>query len=195
MGERIARRVDGDVVLLLQRERSTGGADVERIVDHQVVLVHGRARVALDVALVLRSEQPRIDRRIRGRLDDGDAHVHERPVDARHVQLLRARFVHRRSDVVRRRPERLARAAVDGEAVGAVDRVAECERLQLLRVHLGECRPRDVERVRDAPAHVAAAEHDEPVVPAWARALAGARDGDELALAARRDGDERREVQ
>ena len=51
------------------------GADVERIVDGQVVDVHRRAGVALDVVLVRRAEDPRVHERPGRRDDDGRADV------------------------------------------------------------------------------------------------------------------------
>ena len=63
-GELIPAGVDRDVVGLRAREHRRRGADVERIVDRQVVDVHRRAGVALNVVLVRRAEHPRVDRAI-----------------------------------------------------------------------------------------------------------------------------------
>jgi len=150
-GERVAARVDRDEVLLLERELGARRADVEVRVEGQVVDVDRRARVALHIVLVERAEEPRVDQRARGGGEDRDADVRDVPVDVRDVDVLRARLVHRGPGVGRRRPERLARAAVDARAGGAQAGVAGLDPLQLDRPRERESRPRDEERVRDPP--------------------------------------------
>ena len=118
-GEEIAARVDCDVVRLRAREDRARGADVERVVDRQVVDVHGQAGVALDVVLVRRAEEPR----------DG-----------------RASRASRRSP--RRRRSRPARRAGSGTASRRRprSRARRCSWAPARRRRRGTCRPRRARR-------------------------------------------------
>src|SRR5204863_3005145 len=95
---------------------------------------------------------------------DRDADVDDWFLDARDVERLRPGLVHRWADVVRRRPERLGRTAVCGDAVWSRHRGSRLEALELLGLQQSELGPADEELVGNLARDVAAPQQDEAVV-------------------------------
>ena len=193
VGELVGAGIDRDVEALHLRERGAGCADVDAEIEGQLVDAHRRPGVALDVALVRRAQEPRVDEPGSGL--DGHADVRDRLVDARDVERLRSGFVHRRPDVVGRRSEGGSRAAVRRNPVWAVDRLSYLQLHEPLRLQELELRAAHEELVRDLARRRAVVQQDEPVVLAGLRTRASARDGDQVGLAAGRHQDGRRKVE
>ena len=111
-GEEVAAGVHGDVVPPGRQHDAARGADVEQEVWHQAVRVDRYARIALDVVLVERAQEPGMDRGVRAQLRrDPGVEPDRRSLDddagvdrlARDVQRVDRSPCRRRSPTGRRR--------------------------------------------------------------------------------------------
>ena len=136
-----------------------------------------------------------MDQRAGAGCNDGNARVGDGIVHAHDVERLGALLVHRLADVVRRRPERERRVAVDAHVREATRGRAGLEAQQPQRRERRQSRPGDEERVGDPPDRRPAAQDEEPVVVAGGRDARGARGDADLRDAARRDADRRRDLE
>ena len=191
-GEDVAARIHGDVIALLAWEDGARNPDVEAVVAGQHVCVHRRAGVSLDVVLVARTQEPRLDQCPVRDTDDRSPDVGERLVDVDVVELLAAALVHLGPGVGRRRSERAGREAVLADVRRARASVTGLELLQ--RQDRPDLGPWALDReVVGNPPHVGAAfQRDEAVVVAGCGVRVGPDDDGNLSGPTGRHGGGRR---